>query len=418
MTTSVVSSTPAHDAAMRREAARALLRNPLLTARSHPEELALVRRHARELKGLFATVLGYPLVVEASFARLVKAPLSDDGPARAAKRGSGTEFTPRTYAYLALVCAGLLAPETGEQVLMSALVERLRSDAAIAGLAMDDTLVERRNLVAAIGLLVGWGVLEETDGTVAGWGDRKDEALLSVNRALLPHLLARPLHDAEAPGQLWAADSEAGEQPRRSLRRKLVENPLVRRKDLSDAERDVLSRERTEISRVLEEAFGLTLEVRAEGALCFDRELELSDVEFPGTGTVRQAALLLLSELIARSGPLHGMTAPVGGRDVPGLACAWRDVDDILAKLARRYDKAWGADYVRHPDRLREEVVNLLDGFGLVDITDYALLVHPAAARYRPDPQRAPAKTRARDRLDADAPTIGNLSLFDSETSS
>jgi len=415
MTSPGVSSTMAHDAAMRREAARALLLNPQLTARSHSDDLALVRRHARELKGLFTTVLGYPLVVEASFARLVKAPLSDDGPARAAKRASGSEFTPRTYVYLALVCAGLLAPDTGEQVLMSALVEQLRSDAAIAGLAVDDALAERRNLVAAIGLLVTWGVLEETDGTVAGWSERKEEALLSVNRALLPHLLARPLHDAETPAQLLAADPEAGEQPRRSLRRKLVENPLVRREDLTDAERDALSRERTEISGVLEECFGLTLEVRAEGALCFDRDAELSDVAFPGTGTVRQAALLLVSELIARSAPHAGTTTAVGGRDVPGLACTWRDVDGILAELAERYDRVWGSDYVSDLDHLREGVMNLLHAFGLADIADDALVVHPAAARYRPDPQRAPAKTRAHDRLDASAPATGNLSLFDSE---
>jgi uncharacterized protein (TIGR02678 family) len=418
VTVPAVSSTAAHDAAARQEAGRALLHNPQLTARSHPDELALVRRHARELKGLFATVLGYPLVVEASFARLMKAPLSDDGPARAAKRASGREFSPRTYAYLALVCAGLLAPDTGEQVLMSALVEQLRSDAAIASLAVDDTLAERRNLVAAIDLLVEWGVLEETDGTVAGWSERKEEALLSVNRALLPHLLARPLHDAETPAQLMAADPEAGEQPRRSLRRKLVENPLVRREDLTTAERDALSRERTEISRVLEESFGLMLEVRAEGALCFDRDGELSDVAFPGTGTVRQAALLLLSELIARSGPHAGTTATIAGRDVPGLACTWRDVDNIMAELAGRYGRAWSAEYVADLDHLREEVVSLLHAFGLADITDDALVVHPAAARYRADPQRAPAKTRARDRLDDSAPTIGNPSLFDSEISS
>lgn len=418
MTTPLMGTTAAHDAAARREGARALLRNPRLTVRSHPEELAVVRRYGRELKGLFATVLGYPLVVEASFARLVKSPVSHDGPPRAAKRASGIEFSPRTYAYLALVCAGLLAPDTGEQVLMSALVERFRSDAAIAGLAVDDTLAERRNLVAVIDLLVGWGVLEETDGTAAGWGERKEEALLTVNRALLPHLLARPLHDAETPGQLWEADPEAGEQPRRSLRRKLVENPLVRREDLSDAERDALSRERTEISRVLEESFGLTLEVRAEGALCFDRDNELSDVAFPGTGTVRQAALLLLNELIAKAAPRAGTTATVGGHDVPGLACAWRDVGGILAELAGRYDNVWGADYVGNLDRLRAEAVSVLDAFGLVRITDDSLVVHPAAARYRPDPQRAPAKTRARNRLEADEPGGDDLSLFPPENPS
>jgi uncharacterized protein (TIGR02678 family) len=408
--------TATHAAAERRGAARALLRTPLLTARSHPDELALVRRHASALKSLFATVLGYPLVVEASFARLVKAPLSEDAPARAARRTSGSEFTARVYAYLALICAGLLAPDAGEQVLLSALVEQLRTDAAIAGIVIDDTLVERRSLVAAIDLLVDWGVVEETDGTASGWGERKEEALLTVNRALLPHLLARPLHMLKSPEQLRAAAPELREQPRRSLRRKLVENPLVRREDLSEAERDALSRERTEISRVLEESFGLTLEVRAEGALCFDRDDELTDVAFPGTGTVRQAALLLLNELIVRLGPRSGATATVDGREVFGLSCGWNVVNGALAELAEHNDKVWSADYLSNLDRLRDDVVALLSDFRLVDVTGDALIVHPSAARYRPDPQRAPVKSRARMRLGADTPDPGSATLFDGET--
>jgi len=66
-------------------------------------------------------------------------------------------FTPRTSAYLALACAGLLAPDAAEQVLLSGLVEQLRADAATAGIPVDDTLGERRNLVAAIQLLLEWG---------------------------------------------------------------------------------------------------------------------------------------------------------------------------------------------------------------------------------------------------------------------
>ena len=101
--------TLAHETAERRDAARALLRSPVLTAAEHPDELALVRRHATALKSSFATFLGYPLVVESSFARLVKAPLAPEAPTRAARRSSGSLFHPRTYTYLALVCAGLLA---------------------------------------------------------------------------------------------------------------------------------------------------------------------------------------------------------------------------------------------------------------------------------------------------------------------
>ena len=54
------------------DAARALLAHPLLTAASQPEELVLVRLHAPALRSTFKTLLGYNLVVESSFARLVK----------------------------------------------------------------------------------------------------------------------------------------------------------------------------------------------------------------------------------------------------------------------------------------------------------------------------------------------------------
>ncbi|WP_344747525.1 DUF2398 family protein, partial [Streptosporangium vulgare] len=127
----------AHDADERRIAARALLADPVLTSHRHPEQLALVRKHSGALKSTFARLLGYALVVETGFARLVKTPLTPDAPVRPARRPSGSEFTPRTYAYLALVCAGLLASDVGEQVLVSQLVEQIRADAAATGITID-----------------------------------------------------------------------------------------------------------------------------------------------------------------------------------------------------------------------------------------------------------------------------------------
>ncbi len=69
-------STAGMDAGQRRIAARHLLASPILTASRDPAELELVRRYAPALKSMFAAQLGYALVVESTFARLVKAPLS------------------------------------------------------------------------------------------------------------------------------------------------------------------------------------------------------------------------------------------------------------------------------------------------------------------------------------------------------
>ena len=73
-------STAGLDAGERRIAARYLLSSPILTAARQPAELDLVRRHATALKSMFASQLGYALIVESSFARLVKAPLPLSAP--------------------------------------------------------------------------------------------------------------------------------------------------------------------------------------------------------------------------------------------------------------------------------------------------------------------------------------------------
>jgi uncharacterized protein (TIGR02678 family) len=392
--TSSAAGTASHAARDRREAARALLAQPLLTA-AHAEDLALVRLHAPALRSMFKSTLDYHLVVESTFARLVKGPVSTDGPARPARRPDNTAFTPMTYTLLSLLCGALLVPGTGEQILISALIEQVRSDAAIIGVQVGDTLPERRALVTAVGQLIGWGVLTETDGTAGGWGERRDEALLTIHRAVLPHLLARPLSGLGRVDDLLAPDPNLADQPRRSLRRKLIENPLVRREDLTDGERDVLSRERSELTRVLVENFGLALEVRAEGALTYDFTGNLTDIAFPGNGRIKQAALLLLGELIERRAPTTGSPAVLDdGEVVPGIAVTWDEVDAALAALATRHARAWGNALADQPGGLRAEVVTLLGELGLTRATTAGLVVHPAAARYRPQPRTA-APTRA-----------------------
>ncbi|GLW33308.1 TIGR02678 family protein [Actinoplanes regularis] len=385
--TSPATGTASQSSGERREAARALLMHPLLTT-DHAEDLALVRLHAAALRSMFKTVLDYHLVVEPTFARLIKGAVSNDGPARPARRPDGLAFTPTTYTLLCLLSAALLVPGTGDQILISALIEQVRSDGVTIGVRIGDTLPERRALVTAIGQLVSWGVLTETDGTAGGWGERRDEALLTIHRPVLPHLLARPLSGLGHADELLMPDPHLDDQPRRSLRRKLVENPLVRREDLSDGERDVLSRERSELTRVLAENFGLALEVRAEGALAYDPAGDLTDIGFPGNGRIKQAALLLLGELIERRA-----LASAGSLEV-----TWDEVDAVLADLTARHARAWGDALAEEPGALRGDVVLVLCEIGVARTTATGLLLHPAAARYRPQPRTAPP-TRAARRL-------------------
>jgi len=394
VTTSPV-ATAGMDAGQRRLAARHLLAAPILTASRNPAELELVRRHAPALKSMFATQLGYALVVESTFARLVKAPLPASAPVRAARRGTGdVPFTARTYVLLALACAALLAPGVGEQILISALVDQVRADAAEQSVTVTDGIGDRRQLVAALKLLVAWGVVTETDGTLAGWGERPgDEALLSINRALLIHLLPSPLHQYGTAAETWSR--LVAEPPRRRLRQRLVESPAVFRAELPDDELDVLSRERTELARHLDENFGLVLEVRAEGALAYDPASGtggLTDVDFPGSGSAKQAALLLLDELSAATPPPDS-TVTIDGHAVPALLVPWARVGTALGELASRHRAAWKGDYAESPDILRAEVVGLLSALRLAVPTDAGLAVFPFAARYQP---QVTTRTQAR----------------------
>lgn len=373
-------STPGLDAGERRLAARSLLASPILTATRQPAELDLVRRHATALKSTFAGQLGYALIVESGFARLVKAPLPASAPVRPARRMTdNSPFTPATYVHLALACGALLAPGVGEQVLISALVDQIRADAAERAITVTDSISDRRQLVRALRLLETWGVVVETDGSLSAWGERaEDEALLSINRSLLIHLLPSPLYHFETAEDTWS--QRAPEPPRRRLRQRLVENPALFRAELPEDELDVLSRERHELARQLDENFGLVLEVRAEGVLAYDPSGTLTDLEFPGSGRVKQAALLLLDELAAALAPSSESLVLIDGQPRPGILASWPQVENVLAGLAIRYPRVWQDD----PDGLRTEVVDLLAALRLGLGLDQGLAVFPFAARYQP----------------------------------
>lgn len=375
----MITTTLAQDADTRRSLARLLLTHPILTTARYADEVALVRRHATALKSMFAGQLGYPLIIESTFARLVKDIPDPAAPPRPLRRVSDDRpLTARGYVHLALVCAALLAPGTGEQILISALVDQVRADAADQSLMITDAVADRRQLVAVLSLLIDWGILTEADGSVVAWGERsQDEALLSINRAVLAHVLPGQLYRYETPAaSLVPADDD---QPRRRLRRKLVEHPVLLRQDLTDAELDVLSRERTDLTRQLYENFGLVLEVRAEGVLAYDPAGELTDIEFPGGGTLKQAALLLLDELIT------SLTPESGGPTAGPVVVPWETVDTNLARVLNRHHRAgWRADYRSDPDLLRDDIVSLLSALSLVDRTERGLMIMPVAARYRP----------------------------------
>lgn len=360
-------------AAERRTAARLLLRHPLVTAESHPEEFPLIRRHADELARQFGQLLGYRLVVEPGFARLLKAGLGRDAGHRL-ERASGTPFTPRTYAYLALALSVLVtAPE---QLLLSEVVTRTRAAAAEAGIDLGEPnqAVERRALVAAFKQLMAWRVLAEDEGSVESYsGDAEAEALLTIDREIARRLVsAPPSRTATELIERAAASDQAG--PRHQVRQRLVETPVVYVDELTDEQRDWLRRNQRREQRIFEEFLGLDAEIRAEGMALIDPEGELSDLEFPGSGTVPWAALLLLERLTTANG---------GSQSGIRIRVPADQIDTALAELTERHRKAWATQYTDSPELLREAVLDLLHRMRLmVPGDDGTPMLTAAAARY------------------------------------
>ncbi len=386
-----------HAATERRQAARALLREPLLHADPAPatdrrtgpsrrataaraDDLRLVRRHRRELSQLFAEGLGYRLVVTPDAARLFKAGLGRDA-TRPLLRRSGRAFTPRGYALLCLTIAALTRAKN--QLLVDELVAQVRSTAVDAGIELDlDGVTDRRALHAVFLALTEWGVLFERDGDLEHWADQRTLALLDVRRDRLTLLLAAPLGSVEAPEALLdvAALPSAAGGARVAVRRRLVESPVLSVGDLSEDQAEWWRRNRHRETDWLRTRLGLVLELRAEGALAVDPDDELSDVDFPGSGSTRHFALLWLDRLVRR---VRDTAA-----DAPPSERTWWPVDaaDVLAAATDVFS-TWGValrrDYREDPARVRADAQELLVTVGLLRVgVEGGWWLHAAAARF------------------------------------
>jgi uncharacterized protein (TIGR02678 family) len=128
------------------------------------------------------------------------------------------------------------------------------------------------------------------------------------------------------------------------MRCRLVEEPVLYRTDLTNEEWSELRRRIGEEERFLDEMFGLTLEVRAEGIAAIDRDGGLTDTRFPTGGTVGHAALLLIEKLDASA----------------ERSLDWKQITDTLRELAELHQRRWSGEYVEAPDRLGRQATELL----------------------------------------------------------
>lgn len=385
--TAVERPKPAEDpyaAAERRRAARALLREPLLSGDgASAEEFRLVRRHRTELARIFADGLGYRLVVDPGAARLFKPGLGRDS-SRPLTRGSGAPFTPRAYALLCLTLAALT--QARQQLLVDELVAAIRSAAAEAGLDVDlDQIGDRRALYAALVVLIRYGVLHERDGDLERWtNDGRTLTLLDVRRDRMNLMVSAPLAGSATPDQLLetAALPSAAGGARVAIRRQLTDSPILSAASLPVEYAEWWRRNRNREREWFRDRFGLELELRAEGAIAVDPEDELTDLGFPGGGSTRHFALLLLSALVDAS----------RSRGAEGPERTWTQISAdeagaISAEVFGTWSKWLKREHRERPDLVHEEALALLAALGLIEPGEGGTLrMHAAAARYAPQP--------------------------------
>ena len=349
-----------------RQAARHLVAHPLVIAEQRPKLFRLIRRHEQKLDQWFTRRYGYRLQVTADTARLFKSTVVASRRPLYVATHQKRPFSVREYTMLALALAAVVS---GTNVIsLRDLVRNMRGAAAEAGIAFAQDPADRRALVAALRWMISHGVAAEMHDRVDSYvtNDAAD-AVLKVRPdrvALLPlPVLART---AQVHELLDRSDQRRSQ--RIWVRAMLLEEPVVYRKDFTDKEWAELRRRLGEESNMLAEMFDMRLEVRAEGVMAVDPDGEMTDSRFPGAGTVRHAALLLIDRLCATD------CNPV----------ARSAVLDSVEDLAREYRPYW-SNLADDPKKLAREILALLCDHRMIDFVADDVHLLPAAWRFAVD---------------------------------
>jgi uncharacterized protein (TIGR02678 family) len=375
-------------------AIRLLLAHPLLTVTSDPTGFDLVRRRRDALTRWFEEHCGWRLIVEArdGYARLLKVrPEIDATRPLRRERSTRAPFDRRRYTLLAIVCAELLATPVTTIGLLADRVSH--ATAAEPGIETFQTSRrgERAAFVDALKLLERAGALRALDGTAESYLDSDTaKVLFQVDTTLLLRLLAAPRAPSTVDPDDLAADltaltreSRYGAAPeggdvsdaqrnlwlRHSITRRLLDDPVVYRDELTEAQLGYLaSPTGRRLARQAAEQAGFGFEERAEGYLLVDPDGLATDQRFPDDGShPKIAALLLLDDLVSTAGPVRNA-------DLAGRAAALLERFPSWAKNYRSEDGA---------ARLAADAVDVLCAFKLAAREDGgAVRARPAAARF------------------------------------
>ncbi|WP_370946024.1 TIGR02678 family protein [Amycolatopsis sp. cg5] len=382
---------------------RLLLASPLISARIAPETFDLVRRRREPIAKWFDYYCGWSLAIEPrlGYARLMKVRARAD-PSRPARRerSGNAPFDRRRYTLLCLVAAEVLAtPVTTIGLLADRVTQATLADPLIDTFDTSQR-AERMAYVDVLRTLESFGALEVADGSTESFvASATAKVLYRVDATLVMRLLAAPNGPSQfaVPGEEVAVRFEEllsalrrerryGEAPeaahaidgasdvqrglwvRHSIFRRLVDDPVVYRADLSPGELTYLTSPvgRQLIRRAAEQG-GFVLEERAEGVLLVDPDGLATDGKFPDDSSNAKVAALLLLDVI---------TASEGGV-VPEQLSA--EADRLLGEFPR-WAKAYRGEDGR--EQLVHDALAVLDDFGLARRSGEVVVALPAASRY------------------------------------
>lgn len=357
--------------AERRAAARMLLAHPLVTATGpHAEALPLIRRHAGWLAGRFDELLGYPLVVTETFARLRK---SGIGPGSLRRLEiDGGACPPEVYAALALALAVLLTgPRRRPAGQLAAGLVTALDEAGFRSPDEEPAEPASKAIEDALSLLKEWQVI--ADPGAEGWltVDQELVAALSVDLRLGDLRLGEPGPAVAAGPDEHLGDAEMSVPV--AVRRQLAETPVVLFDDLTALEREWLRESRHREAEAFADFLGLTAELRSEGIALLDPAGELTDLRLPDGDGPAQAALLLVERLVEQLRPLPPETSDSepglrGDTSVAGVSIPEALIDGILGDVADEYGTAahWCRDQLADRAAFRRDVLSLLHRMGLI----------------------------------------------------
>ncbi|WP_377273810.1 TIGR02678 family protein [Peterkaempfera sp. SMS 1(5)a] len=395
------------------QAVRVLLRFPLLTDQADPAAFDLVRRRRGPLTQWFDRVLGWPLVVEPrqGYARLskVRSDAPGDRPARRLRSGKAP-LDRRRYVLFCVTCAELLSvPVTTVGILADRVVHAMLADPALGGF---DTAAraERMAFVDVLRLLESYGALCVLDGSTDSFAESASaKVLYRVQSGVLLRLLAAPVSPSRVAAELGdrpavfdelvgavaverryggtgleeASETQRGLWLRHSVMRRLFDDPVVYRDELTEAQLGyVTSITGRKIMREAAELAGFELEERAEGWLLVDPAGVATDERFPDDSSHAKVAALLLLETVMAAGGV--------GAEPEGLIAAAEGLLERFPDWAKAYQSEEGAA------RLVEDAMRVLVSFGLARYDGGRAVARPAAARYRVTSAEAAGVGKAR----------------------